>query len=691
MKADPAVSIIVPVFNVRDYIGECVRSLKAQGFEDFEVIFVDDGSSDGSLDEALRVADGDARFRGVRQENAGPATARNRGFEESRGAFVMFMDPDDWLLPETIGLLHATACANDLDYIDFTAHTFYESGAARRSRNEDWYEIRPDIPGIMSGPELFERYIEIDVYSCSTCFHFFRRELMSESGLRLADGMYLHEDELFSPQLTVLAKRAMYLNLPLYQRRVRASSLMTGGRSMRNVTQMFAAYRGLEAWIDENDSRYDERLVAAMSARVEELRRLAVRDALQVPDKDLREHLETLQGADRDAFASFMELVSEEREAPEGSPLLQVAAPALDWARDVRTRAWAALRHRRFERMRRRGEIGSRGVGVPAVSVLVPIYNAEPYLRQCLDALVNQTLRDLEVICINDGSTDGSAAIIDEYAARDERIRVISKENTGYGDSMNRGLALARGEYVGIVEPDDFPDLAMFGKLYAAAKKHDCDLVKCNYFIRTGNRDTMVSNFRGFPCSTPLRTVEHPSLICTIPAIWTALYRKEMLDREDIRFRPTPGAAFQDTSFTMRAWFAADTCELLWRPMLHYRVDNPNASSHTTDRVYVVCDELACAEEFLRGKSDRAEAFLPWFHLDKWGKYCWNYGRIDPSLHREFAERMREEFLAAKEAGELDLGIFPEDSRSKVEFLLAEGAAAFASRYPEGYEHDWRA
>ena len=92
----------------------------------------------------------------------------------------------------------------------------------------------------------------------------------------------------------------------------------------------------------------------------------------------------------------------------------------------------------------------------PKVSILVPICNVERYLRQCLDGLVNQTLEDIEVICINDGSTDSSLSIIREYERRDQRIVVIDKPNSGYGDSMNRGIDTARGEYVGIVESDDF-------------------------------------------------------------------------------------------------------------------------------------------------------------------------------------------------------------------------------------------
>lgn len=93
---------------------------------------------------------------------------------------------------------------------------------------------------------------------------------------------------------------------------------------------------------------------------------------------------------------------------------------------------------------------------IPKVSLLVPICNVERYLRECLDSAVAQTLKDIEVICINDGSTDSSPDIIREYVERDPRVKMIDKANSGYGDSMNRGLEMARGEYVGILESDDF-------------------------------------------------------------------------------------------------------------------------------------------------------------------------------------------------------------------------------------------
>ena len=130
-------------------------------------------------------------------------------------------------------------------------------------------------------------------------------------------------------------------------------------------------------------------------------------------------------------------------------------------------------------------------MGQPKVSIIVPTYNVEPYLRECLDSICRQTLKDIEIICVNDGSTDGSLAIINEYAERDSRIVVLDGPNGGYGKGMNRGLDRATGEYIGIVEPDDFIALTMYEDLYAIASEHDLDFVKADFyrFTREENGD----------------------------------------------------------------------------------------------------------------------------------------------------------------------------------------------------------
>ena len=119
--------------------------------------------------------------------------------------------------------------------------------------------------------------------------------------------------------------------------------------------------------------------------------------------------------------------------------------------------------------------------GSPVLSLLIPIYNVQRYLRECLDSALAQTLKDIEIICINDGSTDNSPAIIREYMERDRRVKMIDKANSGYGDSMNHGLEMARGKYVGILESDDFMASDALEKLVSAADSNNADFAKANF------------------------------------------------------------------------------------------------------------------------------------------------------------------------------------------------------------------
>ena len=125
------------------------------------------------------------------------------------------------------------------------------------------------------------------------------------------------------------------------------------------------------------------------------------------------------------------------------------------------------------------------------VSIIIPTYNVEMYLVECMDSVVNQTLKDIEIICINDGSTDSSLEILKGYAEKDDRIIIVDKENGGYGIGMNIGLDKATGEYIGIVEPDDFVPLNMYEELYNKAVENDLDLVKADFyrFKRNNNKD----------------------------------------------------------------------------------------------------------------------------------------------------------------------------------------------------------
>ena len=191
------------------------------------------------------------------------------------------------------------------------------------------------------------------------------------------------------------------------------------------------------------------------------------------------------------------------------------------------------------------------------VSVLVPIYNVEDYLPECLDSLVNQTLKEIEIICINDGSTDSSPEIIKSYMKKDKRVKIIDKKNSGYGDSMNQGLKKATGEYVGIVESDDFIELDGFEKLYGIAKKNDVEVVKSNFYEyftekhKDGGKSDM---FLPNEVNKVIDPREHRHVFYEQPSIWSAIYRNDFLKKNDIAFLPSPGASYQDAGFNFKVW-----------------------------------------------------------------------------------------------------------------------------------------
>ena len=169
------------------------------------------------------------------------------------------------------------------------------------------------------------------------------------------------------------------------------------------------------------------------------------------------------------------------------------------------------------------------------VSVLVPCCNVSAFVRECLESIVGQTLKEIEIICINDGSTDNTLDIIQEFAARDSRIRVLDKKNSGYGDSMNKGLEMARGEYIGIVESDDFVEPGMFEKLYSAAKANDLDICRSQYWFYKDGVDTPCE-IRKVLFNTVFTPLRETKVIFAPPAIWTSIYRRSMLIENGIAF-----------------------------------------------------------------------------------------------------------------------------------------------------------
>lgn len=227
------------------------------------------------------------------------------------------------------------------------------------------------------------------------------------------------------------------------------------------------------------------------------------------------------------------------------------------------------------------------------VSVIVPIYNAAKYLDQCLSSIEGQSHKELEIICINDGSTDDSLDIIKAHAAKDARYVVVDKENEGYGAGCNKGIDMATGQWIAIVEPDDWIDSGMYADMLAFASRFDCDIDIIKTPWNDWNDWDVPEAMYKTPSSLqgrlktskrPFKLAEHSILIELHPSTWSAIYRTEFIRSKGIRLIPYPGAGWADNPFLIETMCQADSIVYLDTPYYNYRCDLPNATiDHTSD------------------------------------------------------------------------------------------------------------
>lgn len=312
------------------------------------------------------------------------------------------------------------------------------------------------------------------------------------------------------------------------------------------------------------------------------------------------------------------------------------------------------------------------------VSVLVPIHNVEQYLPECLDSLCAQTLKSIEIICINDGSTDASGAILDEYAKNNSNIVVINKKNSGYGDSMNRGLEAATGEYIGIVESDDFIDQNGFEKLYELAKKTDADIVKANYYYHSEDKDEIHEVVKNQKTNKATTISDDYNILIEEPGIWSAIYRRDFLNENKIRFRTTPGASYQDTGFFFKTACAAKKIVYTKNAFLHYRTDNANSSVKSLEKVNYVVEEYADIEKFLE-KCEVSDEVKYTIQAAKFGAFHWNLQRLPKDLAKEFIITIKQEFSKADKAGLLQKKYFPTKYWLALQLILKSSTKTSAS------------
>ncbi len=318
----------------------------------------------------------------------------------------------------------------------------------------------------------------------------------------------------------------------------------------------------------------------------------------------------------------------------------------------------------------------------PKVSILIPTYNVEPYLAQCMESVIKQTLKDIELICINDGSTDNSLSILKGYASKDPRIVLIDKQNEGYGIGMNIGLEKATGEYVGIVEPDDFVPLNMYEDLYKTASENDLDFVKADFYRFVSNEDGSLEKTL-FELSKDkedynkvFNPSQTPSALKFVMNTWSGIYKRSFLNEYHIRHNTTPGASYQDNGFWIQTFVFAKRAMIVNKPYYMNRRDNQSSSVYNPNKVYTMNIEYDHIRDILIQHPDIWERFKGMYWYKKFYSYDMTMRRVAPEYKRDFVYRYAREMRRGLLQREYDENVFTPTAWGNIHFLIDD---------PEGY------
>lgn len=290
MRNDVKISIVIPIYNVEDYLKECLDSAVNQTLKDIEIICVNDGTKDHSMDIVRKYAENDERIIIIDKENGGASSARNAGIEVAKGEYIFFFDSDDYIRLDALEQLYKEVKENDLDNIYFDAEVFFENEIVRQEQGHyiEYYKRLGKYPGVMSGQELFVAMEKNRDFKPAPWSQLPRKTLILDNNIRFYEGI-IHEDNLFSVQCITLAKRVKYLSSLYYFRRIREGSVMTSAQAINSSwgyficeIELFEFLRG-KAYIPE----YCNALIMRLSA----IQGNAINAIKGVDEKEIEQYL----------------------------------------------------------------------------------------------------------------------------------------------------------------------------------------------------------------------------------------------------------------------------------------------------------------------------------------------------------------------------------------------------------------
>lgn len=667
------VSVIIPVYNVENYLPECLDSVINQTYQNLEIICINDGSTDKSYDILLEYAKNDIRIITFSQANQGLSITRNKGINTATGKYIYFLDSDDKLALNAIEILVKVTEENNLSLVCFDGKAFYDSDFDNSTYPTDYMNRPLTSCNIQKGSMLLLEFYNNNEFNSSVCLLFLRRSFLLKNQIYFHEKIY-HEDNLFTFFCLMLAERVQHLQSSLFFRRFRFHSITTSQISQNHlIGYTVCLLEGLKYFVNNDLSQieakatyeYLERMRGAVYRTYEQLtaydqKNLNWFDFPEAGDffyatigrpitsedlKDLNNHIipkvKTLQKKAL-TLEGEMVAISHSISFKIGRiltwPLRMTRNFMQSLYNDGRRVAWIKAKKKITHFIKRKpydpdptsfatayqvfksessslisllqeklNQIGSdkqvtlettiplsKNLTVdpfdkdyPLISVILPTYNVAPYLDQAIDALLQQTIKNYEIIFVDDGSTDQSASIIRKYQETHENIYLYQQNNQYAGVARNVGLGHAKGKYLFFLDPDDFIEPTLLEYACAYAEKFSADIVLFSADIYDHNQKVFTSPaWLRFPSQLPKNRVftgiEMGEKAFHSLNPWTKIYRRSFVQKHQLKYQALYST--NDAHFAMMAIALAERIVAFDEILVHYRTNTGNSLQNTKSK-----------------------------------------------------------------------------------------------------------
>lgn len=526
---EKVLSISVAAYNMENYIRDTLNSVVNSDVKDLvEVIVVDDESTDNTVKIVEEyISEYPNVIKLIKQKNQGPGSTFNAALKVATGKYIKMVDADDFVNEESLNYvvnqlkkIDCDMVLTKMDYFDdaekkvyFTAELGYEEDTVMDTIN---YDYIPEMNAIS-----------------------YRTKILQDNNIKLSNGFYTDMEYVIFPLLFV--NSFIYFNKNLYVYRTgRAGQSTSIEGYQKHLKQHDYIFRELLSFFRDNYYSFNDTVRLSIDNRLIYMAEAEIDTLLSFENVDIdkiKEFINFIKSIDYDFYIELKDYLLN--------------------ARKINIE-----------------EYEEENTQLPLISIIIPFYNCENYLVRCLDSVASQTYNNLEIILVNDGSTDNSLEICERYLENDSRIKIINKEHGGVASARNAGLDAVTGEYIGFVDSDDYINENMYMELYNALIHNNCDVATCNFY-RVYGEDYFVDYT--FPYKNIILNREEAIKSILLDKelrvyLWTKLFSKKAF--ENVRF--PEGREYEDIDVSIKTLENVDSIIFLNKFFYNYvnRVDS---------------------------------------------------------------------------------------------------------------------